>query len=226
MARKKATRKELLKSPDEFMTFSSRAIEFYRAHQKQFQYAGMAVCLIILAYLGFNTYMRYVNRKGQAAYNEAYYTLMKKVRPNMTAQDLKKAEELFDKVRREYGLSKAARLAIPQVAYGKFAEKKYDEAIALYREFLENVSGDREYESLTLLALGACYESKGDLKAAMDILNPLIHLQDNPFRDMALMSLARLYRLENRPEKEKELLKQLVEQYPESPYYPIAKSRL
>ena len=123
-------------------------------------------------------------------------------------------------------MSKAARLALPQIAYIKFLEKRYDEAIAFYRRYLEKVSGDKQYESLTNLALAGCYEAKGDLKGAIDILIPIIENRDDPFRETAMFSLARLYRLYNKPEKEKKVLKNFVEEYSNSPFAPMAKTRL
>ena len=226
MATKKTTRKELLKKEDEFLTVSARAINYFNAHLNQFKILGVALVVIIVAYSAVHFYMRSINKKGQNAYNDAYYTLTQKTGPDLDPQTLKKSEELFQKLRDEYGMSKAARLALPQIAFMKFVEKKYDEAIALYREFLDEVSGNTEYESLTRLALAACYEAKGDLNAAMETLNFLLKQQDNPFRESAMLSLARLYRLDNKDKKSKEVLKEFVEKYPTSPFLPMARARL
>ena len=226
MAKKKKTRKELLKKEDEFLTVSVRAINYFNAHLNQFKIIGVALAVIIVAYIAVHFYMRSINKKGQNAYNAAYYTLTQKTGPDLDPQTLKKSEELFQKLRDEYGMSKAARLALPQIAFMKFVEKKYDEAIALYREFLDEVSGNTEYESLTRLALAACYEAKGDLNAAMETLNFLLKQQDNPFRESAMLSLARLYRLDNKDKKSKEVLKEFVEKYPTSPFLPMARARL
>ncbi len=226
MAKKKTTRKELLKKEDEFLTVSARAINYFNAHVNQFKIIGVALVVIIVAYMAVHFYMRSVNKKGQNAYNEAYYALTQKTGPDLDPQTLKQSEELFQELRNEYGMSKAARLALPQIAFMKFVEKEYDEAISLYREFLDEVSGNLEYESLTRLALAACYEAKGDLNAATETLNILLNQQDNPFQESAMLSLARLYRLDNKDAKSKEVLKEFVEKYPASPFLPMAKARL
>jgi outer membrane protein assembly factor BamD (BamD/ComL family) len=226
MAKKKSSRKELLKKQDEFLTISARAINYFNAHVSQFKIIGMALVVIIVAYLAVHFYMRSVNKKGQNAYNLAYYTLTQKTGPDLETETLKQSEELFQKLRHEYGMSKAARLALPQIAFMKFVEKKYDEAIALYREFLEEVSGKPEYESLTRLALAACYEAKGDLSEAIETLNFILKQPDNPFQESAMFGLARLYRLDRKDEKSREVLKEFVEKYPTSPFLPVAKARL
>jgi len=223
---KKTTRKELLKGTDEFLTFSSKAVNFITTHLRELKYAGFAIAIIVVAYLGVTTYLRYVNKNGQNAYNTAYQTLTKEMKPDANPENLRKSEELFNKVTDDYGLSKVARLALPQIAYLKFLDKKYDEAIVLYRKFLDKVSGNTEYELMANMALAACFEAKGDLKTAMETLIPVIEIPDNSFREPAMLSLARLYRLDNRPEKAREILNEFVEQHADSPLLPFAKAQL
>ena len=223
---KKTTRKELLKGTDEFLTLSSKAVNFITTHLRELKYAGFAIAIIVVAYLGVTTYLRYVNKNGQNAYNTAYQTLTKEMKPDANLDNLRKSEELFIKVTDDYGLSKVARLALPQIAYLKFLDKKYDEAIVLYRKFLDKVSGNTEYELMANLALAACFEAKGDLKTAMETLIPVVEVPDNSFREPAMLSLARLYRLDNRPEKAREILNEFVEQHADSPLLPFAKAQL
>ena len=226
MAKKKTSRKELLKVTDEFLTFSSKVVNFITTHLRELKYAGFAIAILVVAYLGVTTYLRYVNKNGQNAYNTAYQTLTKEMKPDANPDNLRKSEELFIKVTDDYGLSKVARLALPQIAYLKFLDKKYDEAIVLYRKFLDKVSGNTEYELMANLALAACFEAKGDLKTAMETLIPVVEIPDNSFREPAMLSLARLYRLDNRPEKAREILNEFVEQHADSPLLPFAKAQL
>ena len=226
MAAKKVSRKELLKRPDEFQTLSSRAILFYRAHSTQFSYVGVGIVILVCLYLGFNTYMKYVNKKGQTAYNEAYYALADDQNTEEGKEDLKQITELFEKVKDQYGLSKASRLALPELAHLKFREGKYDEAITLYKKFLADARDDHPYEDMTKLALAACYEEKGDLKEATELLKPLI---DDPkffFKEQAMLNLARVYRLSGQPEKSHEILKEFAEKYESSPFLPQVKAQL
>lgn len=226
MAKKKITRKELLKGTDEFLTFSGKAVNFISTHLRELKIVGLAIAFLAVAYLGITTYLNYVNKNGQNAYNEAYNTLVKEMRPDANTDNLRKSEELFKKVTDDYGLSKAARLALPQIAYLKFVEKKYDEAIVLYQKFLDKVSEDTEYKFMANLALAACFEAKGDLKTAIDALIPVVEPPDNSLSEVAKLSLARLYRLDSKPDKAKEILKGFIEEYTDSPFLPLAKAFL
>ncbi len=224
--KKKITRKQLLKGTDEFLTLSNRAAIFFTDHINQFKVLGVALLIIAVAYLAVHFYLRSVNKGGQTAYNTAYYTLTQNLKADLSPETLEEAASLFQKVRDEYGLSKAARLALPQVAFAKFLEKKYDEAISLYRQFLDEVSGDLEYEFLARLALAACHEAKGELKEARETLNAVLEHPENPFKETAMLNMSRLYRLENMTDKSKEILRQFIEEYPASPFLPLAKALL
>jgi len=226
MTKNKPTRKELLKSPDEFLTLSSRAVLFFKDHIRGLKIIGVTVAGLALIYVATYAYFRYVNNKGQEAYNTAYYSLRKGGRGGLEPDNLVRAEGLFKRVVEDYSLSKAARLALPQLAYAKFTSKRYDEAIALYTQFGKEVSGDPSYEFLTKLAVSKCYEGKGDLNSAVQTLHPLREQAGNPFREEALLALARLYRMDNRPEEEKRVLQEFIESYPDSPFAAEVKARL
>lgn len=226
MAKKKISRKELLKGTDEFLTLSNRAANFFSAHLRELKYFGIAVAVIVAGYLAVYGYMRYINKSGQEVYNMAYDTLTDTLEPEITPEKLKKAEELFERVIDEYGMSKAARLALPQVGHVKFVEKKYDDAILFFEKFAAEVSGDKEYETLSSMALAGCYEAKGDLKKAILILSSIVEAPDNLFRETAMLSLERVYRIDNQHEKANEVLKKFIQEYKTSPFLPMAKARL
>lgn len=228
MAKKKVSRKELLKGPDEFLTFSSRVAEFVSTHQQQLKYVGIAIVVIVISYLAVHAWIASVNEEGQTAYNAAAQSLLNVgMKLDLDPSELQKTGELFAEVIENQGMSKTARLALPQAAYVKFLEKDYSKAITLYRRFLDEVRGDTQYEFLTSLALAACYEAKGELKTAIETLTPLVETDsDTPFRESAMWRLARLYRLDNRPEKAEEILKEFVANYADSPLHAMAKANL
>ena len=226
MAKKKVTRKQLLKEPDEFLTFSGRAALFIREHTTPFKYLGVAVAAGLLIYLGITTFMGYINKKGQNAYNTAYYILAENANPEKDAQTLKESAELFQKVIDKYGMSKVSRLALPELAYLRMAERKYDEAIGLYLDFLREVPENSPYQSLARLALAACYESKGELESAIESLSQLMEGPNDLFKEQAMLSLARVYRLDNQKDKAKKILEEFLEQFKTSPFLPIAKAHL
>ena len=225
MAKEKVTRKELLKSSDEFLTVSGRVILYVKEHAKPFKIAGGILVGAALVYLGVNYYLNYANRKGQEAYDAAYYEVAKIKEIKAEDETVKKSEELFKKVITDHGLSKASRLAPPQIAHLKFLEKKYDEAIQLYQAYLKEVPDTTVYHSLALMALAAGYEGQGDFGKAIDALQKILSSTEPSFKEQATLNLARVYGLSKQPDKAKETLKEFIEKYKNSPFLSMAKAR-
>lgn len=226
MAKKKVTRKQLLKEPDEFLTFSGRAALFIREHSRQFTYLGGAVAAGLIIYLGMTTFKGYMDKKGQTTYNTAYYILAENAGPEKDAEALKESAELFQRVIDKYGMSKVSRLALPELAYLRMAERKYDEAIGLYLEFLDKVPDNSPYQSLARLALAACYEANGELESAIESLSQVVDGPNDFFEEQAMLSLARVYRLDNQKDRSKKILEEFLEKYKSSPFLPLAKAHL
>ena len=226
MAKEKVTRKELLKSSDEFLTVSGRVIVYVKEHAKPFKIAGGILVGAALVYLGVNYYLNYANRKGQEAYDAAYYEVAKIKEIKAEDETVKKSEELFKKVITDHGLSKASRLAPPQIAHLKFLEKKYDEAIQLYQAYLKEVPENTVYHSLALMALAAGYEGQGDFGKAIETLQRILSSSEPSFKEQATLNLARVYGLSKQPDKAKETLKEFIEKYKNSPFLSMAKARL
>jgi tetratricopeptide (TPR) repeat protein len=226
MVKEKVTRKELLKSPDEFLTVSSRTILYVKEHPKPFKIAGGVLVVAALVYLGANTYLNYANKKGQEAYDAAYYEVVKIKEIKADDEAVKKSEELFKKVIADHGVSKASRLAPPQIAHLKFLEKKYDEAIQLYQAYLREVPENTVYHSLALLALASSYEGQGDFGRAIEALQKILSSSEPSFKEQATLNLARVYGLSKQTDKAKETLKEFIEKYKNSPFLSMAKARL
>jgi len=226
MAKKKISRKDLLKKPDEFLTFSERAVIFARDHAKTLKAVGVVLAAAVLIYLALWGYFRYTNKKGLETYNLAYYALLKGKGAEPGKEERKQAEEYFRKVMEDYGLSKARRLATAELASIRFQEGKYKEAAALYWEFLERVPEGSPYQAMARLALAACQEAEGDVQGAVETLKMILSGPDDFFKEQAYLGLARAYRLSKQEDKAREILKKYVETFTDSPFLPMAKAYL
>jgi tetratricopeptide (TPR) repeat protein len=227
MAKKRVTRKQLLKGPDEFLTFSEKAALFIKEHDRESKYLAGALIAVLLIYLGMSTGLGYIHKKGQNAYNMAYDIMMAQdMDLSPESEELKQSAELFQRVINDYGLSKASRLALPELAYLKTVEKKCEEAIPLYQEFMEKAPKNSPYQSLARLAIAACHESMGEFEQAIEILNQVTAKADDLFREQAMFSLARVYRLAGQQDKAKEVLEAFVKEFDSSPFRPLANAHL
>jgi len=228
MAKKttKVTRKELLKKPDEFLTISNRILSYLTEHLKECKIIGAALVVILIGYLSIHFYLGYVNEKGQNSYNKACLQWNNNAENVPDQEKFKQTESMFLDVINKYSFSKAAHLALPQVAHLRFLNNEYDGAIELYSEFLSKVSDDLQCQVITKVALATCYEAQGQLQKAIDILIPILDGPDNLAQEAAMFNLARIYQLSNNNDKANELFNNFIEQYKKSPFISMAKAYL
>ena len=226
MAKKRVTRKELLKKEDEFISLSARTYQFVVEYRKQIQWGVICVAAIIVIILGISLYFRHLNTKALAAYNIAYKNLVSDTSSQATVESIQRSTEELDRLIREYGWTKMATLAIPQLAYLKFGQGKYDEAISLYETYLEKLKTDSIYRSMAYFGLAACFEAKGDYQSAIRYLNKIIENDTTFLKEEAMFSLGRMYDLSGRRELSKDTFQKFISQFPQSPLLPLAKAHL
>jgi predicted negative regulator of RcsB-dependent stress response len=226
MAKKKITRKELLKKDDEFISLSNRIFLYFSAHAKQIQYMILTIGIVIAIVIGIGLYFRHINKKALAAYNLAYRRLVSDPSSESTQDDIKRSIAELDRLIKKYGRTKMATLAIPQLAYLKFGQGKYDEAIGLYQTYLKNDKSGSIYRSMAHFGLAASYEAKEDYESAIRHLRKIVGDEDSFLREEAMFSLGRLYVLSGQQEMSKGIFKDFINQFRESPLLPLAKAHL
>ena len=96
----------------------------------------------------------------------------------------------------------------------------------MYLEFLSKVPDNSPYQSLARLALAACYETKGELESAIGSLSRVVDGPNDFFKEQAMLSLARVYRLDNQMDNAKKILEEFLDQFKSSPFLPVAKAHL
>ncbi len=176
--------------------------------------------------LGVSLYFRHLNQKALAAYNMAYKSLVSDTSSQAAEESIQRSTEELDRLIREYGWTKVATLAIPQLAYLKFGQGNYEEAITLYETFLEKVKTGSIYQPMAYFGLAACYEAKGDHQSAIHYLNKIIENNASFLKEEAMFSLGRVYELSGRRELSKDTFRSFVSLFPQSPLLPLAKAHL
>jgi tetratricopeptide (TPR) repeat protein len=226
MAKKKTTRKELLKKDDEFISLSNRFFLYVSSHVKQIQYVAVSIVIVIAIVIGISLYFKHLNKKALAAYNLAYANLVSDSSSDISQDAINKSMEELDSLIKKYGWTKMSTLAIPQLAYLKFGQGKYDEAISLYQTYLKKDKSASIYHLMTHFGLAAAYEAKNDYQSAIEHLKEIIDKENNFLKDEAMFSLGRLYALSGQQEMSKETFKNFINQFNESPLAPLAKANL
>ena len=226
MAKKKITRKELLKKEDEFISFSQRCYDYVSAHRKQIHYLLIGLLIVIAIGVGAVLYVNHINNKAIAAYQLVYKKLVSDFPSESKENALQQSAEAFDKLIKMHGRTKIATLAVPQLASLKFAQGSYDDAISLYRSYLKKNKSGPLYSSMAHFGLAAAYEAKGDHQSAINSLKSIIAEPGTILEEEALFSLGRVYALAGQQEMSREIFQKFVNQFKESPLLPLAKTHL
>ncbi len=223
MAKKRVTRKELLKEPDEFMTFTGKVIQFVRSYQQYIIYGTSFVILIGLIVSGYRYYHGWQERKS--------YTLLEEAIKRYEAMDDKKenlstAKQEFQTLVEKYsGYSggKMGRVIYANICYDS---GDYDLAIDQYKKALIDFADQPSFKTFIQSSIGYAYQAKKNYQAAAEqfeamVSNPAIYMKDE-----ALFNLGLLYAKLGKPEKSREAFQKIITDYADSSYVEIAKERL
>jgi len=225
--KKKITRKELLKKEDEFISLSTRAAQYASAHVKQIQYVAYSIMIIAIIAMGIGLYIRHVNKKALAAYNLAYRGLVSESSAETPEEGTTEISvEALDGLIRKYGRTKTAALAVPQLAYLKFDQGEYDEAISLYQAYLKRDTSGSIYASMAHFGLAAAYEAKGEHEPAITYLKKVVDGGHGFLKEEAMFSLGRVYAVSGQVEMARQVFQDFVNQFEGSPLLPLAKANL
>jgi tetratricopeptide (TPR) repeat protein len=223
---KKVSRKQLLKEPDEFITFSGKLIRLVRTYQKQIIITlGIAVSIFLV----FSLIKVFTNR----AENNAFVLLNQannKYKSILTTEDataaIKEVEKDFEYILKEYSRYQAGKIARVNYANYCYQAGEYDRAAGLYEAALKDFGKNSSYRNFILNGLGYSYKAKKDYEISAGYFEMIASSNNHILRDEALFNLADLYTILEKDNKRTEALKTIVSDYPESIYIELVKDQL
>lgn len=223
---KKKTRKQLLKEPDEFLTFSHRLMRFVLEHKVQIA-GGLGVLFALVIVV---TGVRYFSEKAE---NKAF-AMMNKGMENYDALSEKEGPEKayqavgdeFQTILKKYSDKDGGKLA--RIAYGDIAYKAgdFDKAVQLYDQALGDAADLPSLKNLLLSSLAYSYEGKGDLASAVRYLEMITSGSNSLMKAEAFFNLGRIYAEMGESEKSNQAFETLVADYPDATYIDLVKERL
>ena len=226
MAAKKVTRKQLLKEPDEFITFSGRLIQFAMKYKIQLL-AGIGVgCAVLMLISGFVYFSKKSEEKAFALFQQGinkYKTLSQSIGPVKAYQEV---NENFEFILKKYAGKEGGKLA--RVSYADICYKagEYDKAVSLYRESLGDFGDQQPEKYLVLSGLGYSYAAKQAYQEAATYFEKIASEPESIMQDEALFNLGRIYHALGNPEKSKASYEKIVSGHPDSMYLELAKEKV
>lgn len=227
MAKKKrVTRKQLLKEPDEFLTFSAKAIRFGAENQKAISYALIALVVVVLSVALFRYFSNLSERKAYAVFEQGLVHYMGQASGKTSPHFQEGAKEAFAEVLKKYPSTRAAELSLPLYADMSYEEGAYDKAIELYQRALKGLSQDKTLQRLIWNGLAYAYEGKKDYNTAAQYYEKITGSEGALLKADAYFNLGRIYEAMDNQEGARKAYDHLVKDYPGAVNFQIAKEKL
>jgi tetratricopeptide (TPR) repeat protein len=226
MAKKRVTRKQLLKEPDEFITTTGKLISWARAHTRQLLVgSGLFLGLLVLV----AAYGYYQQKQSDAAimlYSQAMAKYQNAGGENEPAAGLAAAQSDLERLTSEYGGQPAGKLG--RIMYGNLslAAQARDEAVAIYTSALKDFGSDISFANFICNGLGSAYSQKGDFASAIKYYEKIVNSTSPVLKDSALFHLGRLYEAMGQSDKSQEAYRQLGTDFPDSMFAEMAKEKI
>ena len=224
--KKKMTRKELLKKPDEFLTFSAKMLNYALENKSKLAVVlgGIVVLVMIISVIRYVSIKAGENALVQLEQSTVKYEELEKEKGAEKAYLDVKADfqQIMDKYSGKNG-GKLARIVFANICY-KGGDS--DKAIELYKEALRDFNNNPSLKSFILNGLGYAHEKKKDYKASAKYFEMIASGSDSIMKDEAFFNLGRIYAEMAEKEKSMEAYKKVVSEYEDSIYINLAKEKV
>jgi tetratricopeptide (TPR) repeat protein len=221
----KLTRKQLLKEPDEFITFSGKMIQWLTTYKQQAILAGGGVFALLVATAGFQAYLNHAENKASALLTEGLAQYQTSLKANDPVKAYQSVEKTFSQILNDYSSRKMGKIAGIEFANICFRAGEYDKAISLYKTALEEFGNTPFYKNLITSSLGYAYEGKKDYESAAKYFEMLTTSADASLKDLSLYNLASVYEKMGQKDKSKATFARIAADFPNSIYIEIAKEK-
>jgi tetratricopeptide (TPR) repeat protein len=223
----KKTRKELLKEPDEFITFSSRLLGLIATYKDAIVYALYAVMLAVAA---FSAYVWYSGRQEAAAAQELGQALAKYDRLRAETSPAKALPEVAEDFRRlisSYGNRSNGNIARLLYANLCYEAGDFKQAAEFYENSLTRFTDDPLMLFQIKRSLGYAHERLKDYATAVSYFEQaLAAAAEKNLQDDVLFHLGDLYARLGNPQKSAEAFNRLLTEHKDSIYFNMVRERV
>ena len=226
MAKGAITRKQLLKEPDQFITFSSRLIAFGQSHSRPLMITAGCLLAAVLILVTINQ----ISNRNENKASELVRQAVAKYSAALQDTDAKAAFERvkpdFSEIFDRFGSKDATKVA--RISFGNmsYAAGDADTAIAMYQDALKDIGQTASLKNIVLNGLGYAYVLKENYPEAIRYFEMLAEDDQKLMKDGALFNLALLYGATGNTERSKAYYEQLLAEFPAGMYKDLVKEKI
>ena len=227
MAKKrKKTRKELLKEPDEFMTLTGKVIGFAVDHKTQLTYGLGIILALVIIVSGVRFFSIRAEKKASAMLGQSmmeYNSLKAQKSPDEVYSAVSGS---FKNILQKYSSKDSGKLARLVYANICYDAGQYKQAIDLYIASLGDFEKHPMIHRQILSSLGYAYEQQKAYSTAVGYFEKISAASGQILRDEALFHMGRLYDKLGQPEKSKEAYQKILSDHPDFIYIDMVRERI
>ena len=225
MATKKISRKQLLKEPDEFITFTGRLIQVFNRYRSQITGVLIALVVLLTGIAGYRYYLHRSEAQSSAmlAGIQTEYAALLADKDAVSAYPRVKGD--MDNLIRKYGARSSGKLA--RIIAGDYGYRagQYAEAQAYYEQALESFPAGTLYHDRLLSSLAYTYLALENRTQARIYFEKMAAGGKALLADEALFNLAVLSATENQGTQSQKYWEQIVNAHENSAYTQIAREK-
>ena len=193
MANQRLSRKELLKKPDQFISWTATALDWGQQHLTHILYGVLGVVVVLGLIFGWMSWHKHRTQRAAALLHEAVQLL----KPTDTANEttVQQGVTQLQTVIRDYGRTPAAALAHWYLGHYHFGQGDFAAALAAYEQARQRLSGGREHLTAALVTLDVAYaqESSGACPEAITSYEAVQHAAISWLLGDALLGIGRCH---------------------------------
>lgn len=228
MADKKPKRKELLKEPDEFITWSAIAVEFARSNYRS-MVIGISIFVFVgLLLLGYSAYRSHRQTSSHEVLESALreYGNVSSLMDDKTTAQQDQVFDSLDKISKDYGDLPTGEIALLYSAHILYNKGDFKGALERYNRFQSSGLAVQSLGPLALYNIAQSYMALKDFEKAMNIFEQLSKDVNSPYRREAYSSIARIYEMMDKKKEAAQAYKQYLKVFPEAPDADFVKAKI
>jgi len=224
---KRITRKDI-KQPDEFITFSARAIEFAQAHTREIIIGVASVVALGLLVWAVSAYSNRKEAQASRLLAQAQALLQPispeaqagqpvppegKADPEAAARALALLQDVVDNYKR----TEAGKIAMILLGQRHYEEGDFDAAIDIYEAFLKKANRKPELKAMAREGLAYAHEAKEDFAQAAICYEELSKSSLTNVQGWAYLGMARCYERLGEAQEAIDAYRTLLTDHPQHP---------
>jgi predicted negative regulator of RcsB-dependent stress response len=228
VAEKKLSRKELLREPDEFITFSGKMLQYGREHTRVVAILVIILVICVIGAAGVYTYQKQRKDQSHEMFEQAYrnYRAVTLSSNPPSKEQLEQVFKQFDGIAKEYGSLLSGEMALLYSGHVLYKMKDFKGALERYEKMKSTHVAQSGLSSMLKYHIAMTYFALKDYEQAKSLFEQLSQNTDSPYLREAYASIAAIYEATDKKKEAVQAYRQYLKMFPQAPDAAYVRARI